>query len=148
MAKPDQNARRGDLVNGSPQTVTGALKRVVWSKIVLFVAAASLFPVVAHGWVNGELSIWMDSDRGRSLEPIIKKFTDNSGVKLKVESPEKLTDSFGMAAQVAKGPDIVVRADDNLGERAPAGLSDSIELSQDFADAFLEKAWEAVSHQG
>ena len=148
MFKPDQNARRGDLANGSPQPVTGALKRVVWSKIVLIVAAASLFPVVAHGWVNGELSIWMDSDRARSLEPVIKKFTDNSGVKLKVESPEKLTDSFGMAAQVSKGPDIVVWAHDKLGEWADGGLIAPIELSQEFSDKFLPKAWNAVSHQG
>jgi maltose/maltodextrin transport system substrate-binding protein len=147
MAKPDQNARRGDLANGSPQPETGALKRVEWSTIALLVAVASLFPVVARAWTNGELSIWMDSDRGRSLEPVIKNFTDNSGVKLKVESPEKVTDSFGMAAQVSKGPDIVVWAHDKLGEWADGGLVAPIELSQEFCAKFLPKAWEAVSHQ-
>jgi maltose/maltodextrin transport system substrate-binding protein len=146
MAKPNQNARRGDLANGSPQPETGALKRV-WSKIALFVAAVSLFPVAAHAWINGELSIWMDNDRARSLEPVIKSFTDNSGIKVKIESPEKLTDSFGMAAQVSKGPDVVVWAHDKLGEWADGGLIAPIELSQDFLDKFLPKAWQAVTHQ-
>lgn len=148
MAKPNQNARCGDLANGSLLPETGALKRVVWSKIVLLVAAASLFPVAAHAWTNGELLIWMDADRGHSLEPLIKKFTDNSGVKLKVESPEKLTDSFGMAAQVSKGPDVVVWAHDKLGEWADGGLVAPIELPQEYSDKFLAKGWEAVSHQG
>lgn len=148
MAKPNQNARCGDLANGSLLPETGALKRVVWSKILLLVAAASLFPVAAHAWTNGELLIWMDADRGHSLEPVIKKFTDNSGVKLKVESPEKLTDSFGMAAQVSKGPDVVVWAHDKLGEWADGGLVAPIELSQEYSDKFLAKGWEAVSHQG
>ena len=116
---------------------------------MLLVAAASLLPAIAaHAWTNGELLIWMDADRGHSLEAVIKKFTDNSGVKLKVESPEKLTDSFGMAAQVSKGPDIVVWAHDKLGEWADGGLVAPIELSQEYSDKFLAKGWEAVSHQG
>ena len=67
MANPNQIARRGDLVNGSPQSKAGALKQVLWSKIAWFVAVASFFPVEANAWTNGELSIWMDGDRGRAL---------------------------------------------------------------------------------
>src|SRR5215472_17092053 len=146
MANPNQIARRGDLVNGSPQFQPGALKQVVWSKIALFVAV-SFFAIEANAWTNGELSVWMDADRGRALEPILKKFTDDSGIKIKVESPEKLTESFGMAAQVSKGPDIVIWAHDKLGEWADGGLIAPIELSQEFLDKFLSKAWDAVVHQ-
>jgi maltose/maltodextrin transport system substrate-binding protein len=147
MANPNQIARRGDLVSGSPQSKAGALKQVLWSKIAWFVAVASFFPVEANAWTNGELSIWMDGDRGRALEPILKKYTDDSGIKVKIESPEKLTESFGMAAQVSKGPDIVIWAHDKLGEWADGGLIAPIELSQEFLDKFLPKAWEAVAHQ-
>jgi maltose/maltodextrin transport system substrate-binding protein len=148
MAKPNQNARRGDLANRSPQSKAGALKRVAWSKIASFIAVISFLPSTAHAWTNGELSIWMDPDRGRALEPVVKKYTDESGIKVKIESPEKLTDSFGMAAQVAKGPDIAFWAHDKLGEWADGGLIAQIELSQDLQDKFLGKAWEAVVHQG
>ena len=132
-------------MDGSPQSKAGALKQVLWSKIAWFVAVASFFPVEANAWTNGELSIWMDGDRGRALEPILKKYTDDSGIKVKIESPEKLTESFGMAAQVSKGPDIVIWAHDKLGEWADGGLIAPIELSQEFLDKFLPKAWEAVA---
>ena len=145
MANPNQIARRGDLVNRSPQFKAGALKQVVWSKIALFVAVASFFPVEANAWTNGELSIWMDSDRGLALEPIVKKYTDHFGAKVKIESPEKLVENFGLAAQVSKGPDIVIWAHDKLGEWADGGLIAPIELSQEFLDKFLPKAWEAVA---
>jgi maltose/maltodextrin transport system substrate-binding protein len=113
----------------------------------MFFALSIIFPIAAHGWTNGELSIWMDGDRGHALEPIVKNYTDDSGIKIKIESPEKLTDSFGMAAQVSKGPDIVIWAHDKLGEWADGGLVAPIELSQEIFDKFLPKAWEAVVHQ-
>jgi maltose/maltodextrin transport system substrate-binding protein len=146
MANPNQNARRGDLVNRSPQSKAGALKQVVWSKIALFVAV-SFFAVKANAWTNGELSIWMDPDRAHALEPIVKRFTDDSGIKIKIESPERLSENFGMAAHVSKGPDIVIWAHDKLGEWADGGLIAPIELSEEFLHKFLKKAWEAVAHQ-
>src|ERR1700756_3147190 len=118
MANPNQIARRGDLVNRSPQFKAGALKQVVWSKVALFVAVANFFPVEANAWTNGELSMWMDPDRGSALEPILKKYTDDTAIKVKIESPEKLTENFGLAAQVSKGPVIVIWAHDKLGEWA------------------------------
>jgi maltose/maltodextrin transport system substrate-binding protein len=53
-----------------------------------------------------------------------------------------------MAAQVAKGPDIVIWAHDKVGEWAGAGLIAPIEVSLELRDKFLPKAWEAVSHRG
>ena len=147
MANPNQNARRGDLVNRFPQSKAGALKQVVWSKIALFVAV-SFFAIKANAWTNGELSIWMDPDRAHALEPIVKRFTEDSGIKIKIESPERLAENFGMAAHVSKGPDIVIWAHDKLGEWADGGLIAPIELSEEFLHKFLKKAWEAVAHQG
>ena len=88
-------------MNRSPQSKAGALKQVVWSKIALFVAV-SFFAVKANAWTNGELSIWMDPDRAHALEPIVKRFTDDSGIKIKIESPERLSENFGMASSYGR----------------------------------------------
>jgi len=82
-------------------------------------------------WTNGELLIWMDTDRGHGLEPIAKKFEGDFGVKIKIEAPENITDSFPIAAQAGKGPDIVIWPHDKLGEWADAGLIAPVELSNE-----------------
>jgi len=45
-------------------------------------------------WTDGELLIWMDTDRGHALKPIAQKFENHFGIKATIESPEKITDSF------------------------------------------------------
>jgi maltose/maltodextrin transport system substrate-binding protein len=90
--------------------------------------------------------IWMDADRGHGLDPIVKKFDDDCGIRVTIEAPEKITDSFPIAAQVGKGPDIVIWAHDKVGEWADAGLIAPVEVSDQFLNKFLPKAWEAVLH--
>ena len=73
--------------------------------------ALFLIPVDLFAWTNGELLIWMDPDRGQALKAIAaKKFENDFGLKVTIEAPEKITDSFPIAAQMAKGPDIVIWA--------------------------------------
>ena len=72
--------------------------------LLTFCLAAT--PLLA--WTNGELLIWVDADRGRTLDPIAQRFESDLGIKATIEAPEKITDSFPLAAQVAKGPDIVI----------------------------------------
>ncbi|HEY6840683.1 MAG TPA: hypothetical protein VI114_05650 [Chthoniobacterales bacterium] len=79
--------------------------------------ALFLIPVDLFAWTNGELLIWMDADRGQALKAIAaKKFENDFGLKVTIEAPEKITDSFPIAAQMAKGPDIVIWAHDKVGE--------------------------------
>jgi maltose/maltodextrin transport system substrate-binding protein len=145
-----------------PQSWNGALNLDGWRRIVqsavhflsftihrsLPLLALFLIPSRVLAWTNGELSVWFDPDRGHALEPIIQKFETESGIKVKLESPENRTDDFAMGAQVAKGPDIVIWAHDKVGEWADAGLISPIEVSPELRDKFLPKAWEAVSHRG
>jgi len=98
-------------------------------------------------WTNGELLIWMDNDRAKGLAPIAQKFHDNFGLKVTIDTPEKITDSFPMAAQAGKGPDVVVWAHDKVGEWADAGLIAPIEVSGEFSRKFFPKAWQAVLHR-
>ena len=98
-------------------------------------------------WTDGELLIWMDADRGHALRPLAQKFEKEIGVETTIETPEKLTDGFPLAAQVGKGPDIVIWAHDKVGEWANGGLIAPIEVSDEFAHKFFPKAWEAVRHE-
>jgi maltose-binding protein MalE len=70
--------------------------------------ALCLVPTHLFGWTNGQLLIWMDPDRGHALKPLAQKFHDDFGISATIETPQNITDSFPLAAQVAKGPDIVI----------------------------------------
>src|SRR6202008_5131461 len=91
--------------------------------------------------------MWMEGEGGRAVQKIADRFQANLGLKVAIETPEKITDSFPIAAQAGKGPDIVIWAHDKLGEWADGGLIAPLELSKEFLDKFLPKAWEAVAHQ-
>jgi maltose/maltodextrin transport system substrate-binding protein len=81
--------------------------------LLLFLSALCVVPMNLFGWTNGELSIWMDTDRGHGLAPIAEKFERDFGTKVKIDTPERITDSFPIAAQAGKGPDIVIWAHDD-----------------------------------
>jgi len=98
-------------------------------------------------WTDGELLIWMDAERGHALQSLAQKFETEIGVETKIETPEKLTDGFPLAAQVGKGPDVVIWAHDKVGEWADGGLIAPIDVKDEFADKFFPKAWEAVGHE-
>jgi maltose/maltodextrin transport system substrate-binding protein len=113
---------------------------------LLVLSALLLAPVNLFAWTNGELLIWMDADRGHALEAIARKFEKDFGLKVTIETPEKITDSFPIAAQMARGPDIVVWAHDKVGEWADAGLIAPIQVSEELGNKFFLKAWQAVFH--
>jgi maltose/maltodextrin transport system substrate-binding protein len=162
MTSPRQVTRPGGACRRGPQTWNGALNldgssRIARSALCLLsrtihwslrLSALYLAPMHLLAWTNGELSISLDPDRGHALEPIIQKFTNDTGIKVKLDTPENTTDSFTMAAQVGKGPDIVVWAHDKVGEWADGGLIAAIEARRDLRDKFLPQAWEAVAHRG
>jgi maltose/maltodextrin transport system substrate-binding protein len=98
-------------------------------------------------WTDGELLVWVSSDKGwRGLTELAKKFEKDLGIPVKVETPDGLTDKFQSAAQSGKGPDIVIWAHDRLGEWADAGLLKPLEISEDFKAAFIPMTWDAVTH--
>src|SRR5271169_4422306 len=126
--------------------IMGVYPAAAYVEMALAAAHELLRSVATLGWTNGELLIWMDTDRGHGLEPIAKKIEGDFGVKIKIEAPENITDSFPIAAQAGKGPDIVIWPHDKLGEWADAGLIAPVELSNEFVKKFFPKAWQAVLH--
>jgi maltose/maltodextrin transport system substrate-binding protein len=116
----------------------------------LFLALSVLFlvPMNVFAWKNGELLIWMDRDRGRGLELTARKFEKELGIKVTIDAPQNITTGFQLAAEAAKGPDIVIWAHDKVGEWADGGLIAPVEVSDEFTSKFFPKAWQAVSHRG
>jgi maltose/maltodextrin transport system substrate-binding protein len=114
---------------------------------LVILSALALAQTNVFAWTNGELLIWMDAERGRAMQSIAQKFEADLGLKVTIETPEKITDSFPIAAQAGKGPDIVIWAHDKVGEWADAGLIAPVEISSDFSKKFFPKAWRAVLHQ-
>lgn len=116
-------------------------------KKIILLLTSWLIAIPAFAWTDGELLVWMDSDRTRTLEPIVKKFEDQYSIKVQLESPQNITDSFPTAAQSGKGPDIVIWAHDKVGEWADAGLISPIEVSGETREKYFPQAWEAVTHK-
>jgi maltose/maltodextrin transport system substrate-binding protein len=111
---------------------------------IIFVLSSALR---AFSWTDGELLIWISDNRGfRALEALGKKFEEEMGVPVKVETQEQITEKFQAAAQGGKGPDIFFWAHDRIGEWADAGLLKPLEIKEEFKSAFIPMSWEAVVH--
>lgn len=115
----------------------------------VFIGSA-LIGFATHGfaWTDGELLIWISDNRGyRPLLELGRKFEQDLGVSVKVETQEDITNKFQSAAQGGKGPDIFFWANDRIGEWADAGLLKPLKIREDFKAAFLPMAWDAVTHR-
>ena len=83
-----------------------------------------------------------------ALEPVVKNFEDKYGIKTRLEAPQNITQSFPLAVQSGKGPDIVIWAHDKVGEWAGAGLISPLDISGEMRAKFLPQAWEALTNKG
>ena len=118
------------------------------SKKLLFGLFVLFCPVRGFAWIDGELLIWITDNRGyHALGELGKKFEQEMGVPVKIETQEEIPDKFQAAAQSGKGPDIFFWAHDRIGEWADAGLLKPLMIKEDFKAAFLPMAWEAVTHK-
>jgi maltose/maltodextrin transport system substrate-binding protein len=101
----------------------------------------------ASGWTNGQLFIWMDADRASAMQLVANQFEKDFGIPVRIETPEKITDNFPLAAQAGKGPDIVIWAHDKVGEWADGGLIAPVEVTDAYKQQFYPMAWDAVRHR-
>jgi maltose/maltodextrin transport system substrate-binding protein len=102
---------------------------------------------IAGAWTNGQLLIWMDADRASAMQQVADKFEHDYGIPVRIETPEKITDNFPLAAQAGKGPDIVIWAHDKVGEWAEGGVIAPIEVTAAYKQQFYPMAWDAVRHR-
>ncbi len=102
----------------------------------------------AAAWTNGQLLIWMDSDRASAMRVVADRFEEDFGITVRIETPEKITDSFPLAAQAGKGPDIVIWAHDKVGEWADGGVIAPVDVTAAYKQQFYPMTWDAVRHRG
>src|SRR6201988_2765435 len=101
----------------------------------------------ASGWTNGRVLIWMDADRASAMQLGANQFEKDYGIPVRIETPEKITDNFPLAAQAGKGPDIVIWAHDKVGEWADGGIIAPIEVTAAYKQQFYPMVWDAVRHR-
>ncbi len=116
-------------------------------RLLVFFSAVFLIPTHLFAWKNGELLIWMDNARARGLQSIVEKVEKDLGIKVTIETPENITNSFPIASQMGQGPDVVIWAHDKIGEWADGGLISPVEVSNEFEGKFSKKSWQAVLHR-
>jgi maltose/maltodextrin transport system substrate-binding protein len=120
----------------------GCSKKSLCLIFVLFSAAQ------AFAWTDGELLIWIGSNRAfHALSDIGKTFEQEVGAPVKVETQEKIIDKFQAAAQSGKGPDIFFWANDRIGEWADSGLLKPLDIKDEFKAKYLPMSWDAVTHK-
>ena len=118
------------------------------NKLILLVLFVVFSTSRGSAWTDGELLIWISDNKGyRALNELGKRFAEEVGVSVKVETQGEITNKFQAAAQSGKGPDIVLWANDRIGEWADAGLLRPLKISEDFKAGFVPMAWEAVTHK-
>lgn len=128
--------QKGDFeMRGSPR---------YWQLLTLTVL--NLWPLQLSAWTNGQLLIWMDSERAQGLRPIVKKFTKDWGISVTIDSPANIVNNFLLAAEACQGPDIVMWAHDKVGEWADGGLIAQVEPPREFIQKLYPRAWLAVQH--
>jgi maltose/maltodextrin transport system substrate-binding protein len=117
-------------------------------KILSFGFLVILSAVRGLAWTDGELLIWISDNRGYGpLVDLGKRFEQEMGVSVRVETQEDITNKFQAAAQGGKGPDIFFWANDRIGEWADAGLLKPLKVRENFKAAFVPMAWQAVTHK-
>src|ERR1700747_1855667 len=117
------------------------------ARLLLILSALYLVPIHLFAWTNGELLIWMENDRGQALRPIAGNFETDLGLKVTIETPQSITDSFPIAAQAGKGPDCVIWAHDKVGEWADGGLIAPIDVTAAYKQQFYPMVWDSVRHR-
>lgn len=109
-------------------------------------ATMTLGASTAMAFSDDELVLWVGGDKAyNGIREVGKVFEDDTGIKVKVEIPENLTDRFQQAAASGSGPDILFWAHDRYGEWAQAGLLAPVKPSSSFKRDVVDIGWEAVT---
>lgn len=121
-------------------------------KQVFLVVITTLSLIVAgsaFAFSSDELLIWVESAKSHEgIREVGKRFTKDTEIRVKVETPENITDRFQQAAASGNGPDIIFWAHDRYGEWAKSGLLAAINPSREFKNSVNKIGWEAMTSNG
>lgn len=98
---------------------------------------------------KNELLIWVGGDKAyEGIRTVGKQFAEDTGIKVKVDIPENITDRFQQTAASGSGPDIIFWAHDRYGEWAKSGLLAPITPSPEFRQGIHPIGWKAMTSEG
>ena len=99
---------------------------------------------------NGKLTVWTSSENVKNALDESKAAFEkemNATVEVTILNRE-VTGKFKVAAATKKGPDILVWANDVVGELAESGLIEPLQLSPSLRKAYLKIAVDAFTYKG
>ncbi len=121
------------------------MNKIIKSCITALAAAAIASPAMG-AITEGELLIWINGDKGyNGLAEVGKKFTEDTGITVKVAHPDKVEEKFQQLASAGNGPDIMFWAHDRFGQWVNGGLLKDIVPSDEIKGKIDDFAWEAVT---
>jgi maltose-binding protein MalE len=93
------------------------------------------------------LVVWLDTARAKALAPLVQRLAQQQGVRVRLQefAFNDLRDQFKLAAPTGEGPDIMLGANDWIGELIYNGMLDPIELG-DKAKSFDEVSIRAFTY--
>ena len=115
--------------------------------LVVCLTAMALAPVAAQE--RPDLVIWADSTRAPALQALVEQFSAEYGVNAVVQeiAMGDIRSNLTIAGPAGEGPDIVIAANDWLGEYIQNGAVVPIDLG-DLADQFSPSALELFTYDG
>lgn len=92
----------------------------------------------------GSLTIWLDSARSKALSPLVKKFSQQNNIEVRLQELafNDIRDQLKIAGPAGEGPDIIVGANDWVGELINSGLIEPFDLGD------KEKSFDPVALRG
>ncbi|MDF2152864.1 maltose/maltodextrin ABC transporter substrate-binding protein MalE [Vibrio sp. CAU 1672] len=102
-----------------------------------------------NAFSDDAITVWVPGDKGyNGIVKIGKRFTEETGIEVRVEHPDKIEVKYEKIAATGKGPDIMIFAHDRFGGYAEAGLVKEVNPSEEFKAKFESFTWQALNYNG
>ncbi|WP_270181588.1 extracellular solute-binding protein [Alkalihalobacillus sp. CinArs1] len=98
-----------------------------------------------------KLVVWEDKDKGIALEPAIKSFEEEYGIKVEFKElgmADEIREQIRLDGPAGTGPDVLTLPHDQIGQVAVEGLISPIEVDQEVVDRYTESSIQAQTYDG
>ncbi|RFU69321.1 extracellular solute-binding protein [Bacillus sp. V59.32b] len=98
-----------------------------------------------------KLVVWEDKDKGIALEPAIKEFEKEYGIKVEFKElnmADKIRDQLRLDGPAGTAPDVVTLPHDQIGQVVTEGLIQEVKVEQSILDTFTEASVQAQMYDG
>ncbi|MTI13924.1 maltose/maltodextrin ABC transporter substrate-binding protein MalE [Sansalvadorimonas verongulae] len=124
-------------------------RNVVIASLCALVFLAVSMPPSSTFAKSDELLLWVGGDKAyNGIREVGERFTEDTGITVKVEIPENVTNRFQQSAASGGGPDIIFWAHDRYGEWAKSGILAPAKPSTRFKKNINPIAWDAMTWNG